>query len=165
MGLNKVIIQGNLTRDPETKFTPSGTAICQIGIASNRKFTQNGESREEVLFADIELFGKTAELAQKHLTKGQQCIFEGRLKLDQWDDKQTGQKRSKMKIICDQMHFVGGGKSSGEGTQSRGNTTRTAPPKTQSKPAQAAAPRDDAGRDQQGDDGAPDFGGDENMPF
>ncbi len=163
MGLNKVIIQGNLTRDPETKYTPSGTAICTIGIASNRKFTTNGEAREEVLFMDVELFGKTAELAQKHLAKGQQCIFEGRLKMDAWDDKQTGQKRTKIKISGEQMHFVGGGKSSGETTQSRGNTTqRSAPPKTQPQTRQAApAKREDAGPD----DG---FGGDvqeENIPF
>jgi single-strand DNA-binding protein len=106
--LNKVIIMGSLTRDPEIKFTPKGTALGQLGIAVNRSYkTDSGEKREEVTFIDVELWGKTAELAGEYLKKGQPVFIEGRLKLDTWDDKTTGQKRSKMKVICENMQFLG----------------------------------------------------------
>lgn len=103
--LNKVMLIGNLTRDVEMRFTPSGTGIASFGIAVNRKY----KDKEEVAFIDIELFGKTAELAQKYLAKGKPVFIEGRLKLDQWDDKQTGQKRSKLKVIGEAMQFLGSG--------------------------------------------------------
>jgi single-strand DNA-binding protein len=106
---NKVIIAGNLTRDPETRVTPKGTAICQFGLAVNRKWKNDGgEMQEEVTFIDCEAWGKTAELVQKYLTKGRGVLVDGRLKLDQWDDKTSGQKRSKLKVVAEIVQFLGG---------------------------------------------------------
>ncbi len=106
---NKVIIAGNLTRDPETRVTPKGTAICQFGLAVNRKWKNDGgEMQEEVTFIDCEAWGKTAELVGKHLTKGRGALVDGRLKLDTWDDKTSGQKRSKLKVVVEAVQFLGG---------------------------------------------------------
>lgn len=100
---------GNLTRDPEIKYTPKGTAIAEIGLAVNRTYTTDaGEKREECTFIDVELWGRQAELAGEYLKKGRPVFIEGRLKLDTWDDKQTGQKRSKMRVVGEQMQFLGG---------------------------------------------------------
>ena len=106
---NKVILLGNLTRTPELRTLPKGTAICQFGLAVNRSFkTESGERREEVTFVDLEAWGKTAETIAKHLSKGRAAMFEGRLKLDQWDDKKTGEKRSKLKVVVETFQFIGG---------------------------------------------------------
>lgn len=108
--LNKVMIIGNLTRDPEMKYTPKGTAICDIGIAVNRNYTtESGEKREEVTFIDITLWGRVAEIVGEYCKKGRPLFVEGRLQLDTWDDKQTGQKRSKLKVIGDNIQLLGGG--------------------------------------------------------
>lgn len=100
---------GTLTRDPEVKYTPKGTAICQIGLAVNRTFTmpESGEKREEVVFIDCESFGKQAETIGEYCKKGRPLFVEGRLKLDTWDDKQSGQKRSKMKVVIESFQFLG----------------------------------------------------------
>lgn len=107
--LNMVLLMGNLTRDPELRFTPSGQAVAQVGLAINRKYrdAKTNELREEVVFVDIEVWGKQAETVNQYLRKGNPAFFEGRLKLDQWDDKQTGQKRSKLKVIAFRMQFLG----------------------------------------------------------
>ncbi len=106
---NKVIIMGHLTRDPELRALPKGTAICQFGVAINRAFkTESGEKREEVTFVDLEAWGKTAEIIAKHLTKGRAAMLEGRLKLDQWEDKKSGEKRSKLKVVVEAFQFIGG---------------------------------------------------------
>jgi len=111
MNLNKLFIGGNLTRDPELKYTPKGSAICKFGIAVNRKWkTESGEEKEEVTFVDIDCFGKTAELIAKLFKKGKPILVEGRLKLDQWDDKQTGQKKSKLGVTMESFQFCGGDK-------------------------------------------------------
>lgn len=112
--LNKVILWGNLTRDIELRAVGSGgQQVAQIGLALNRKYTtQGGEKREEVTFVDCEAWGKTAEVMAKYLSKGRPVLIEGRLKLDQWDDKDTGKKQSKLKVVVDTFHFVdskGGG--------------------------------------------------------
>jgi single-strand DNA-binding protein len=105
--LNKVFLIGNLTRDPELRVTPKGTAICQFGIAVNRQFKdESGATRDETTFVDIEAWGKQGELVSKYLTKGSPAMVEGRLKLDQWEDKTTGQKRSKMKVVLDNVQFL-----------------------------------------------------------
>lgn len=106
--LNKVILWGNLTRDIELRTVGSGgQQVAQIGLALNRKYTtQSGEKREEVTFVDCEAWGKTAEVMAKYLTKGRPVLIEGRLKLDQWDDKDTGKKQSKLKVVVDTFHFV-----------------------------------------------------------
>ncbi len=114
--LNKVMIIGNLTRDPEIRYTPKGTAVAEIGVAVNRRYTaDNGEKREETTFVDVTLWGRTAELAGEYLKKGRSVYIEGRLQLDSWDDKQTGQKRSKLRVVCEEMQFLGGREGGGGG--------------------------------------------------
>lgn len=106
---NKVILLGNLTRDPELRVTPRGTALTTFTLAVNRKFTTDGQEREEVLFIDVECWAKQAETIAKHVTKGQQLLVEGHLKLDQWDDKTTQQKRSKIKVVLGNFQFMAKG--------------------------------------------------------
>ena len=106
--LNRVFLMGNLTRDPELKYTQSGLAVCDFGLAVNRKWkTPQGEEREEVLFVDITVFGKQAESTSEYLKKGRGVFVEGRLKLDQWTS-QEGQKRSKHSVVADRVQFLGG---------------------------------------------------------
>src|SRR5215213_10834859 len=106
--LNKVMLIGNLTRDPEVKYTPKGTAIAEFGLAVNRSYTTDqGEKREEVTFIDVSMWGRQGEIAGEYLKKGRPVFIEGRLKLDTWDDKQTGQKRSKVKVVGERMEFLG----------------------------------------------------------
>ena len=108
MNVNKVTLAGRLTRDPETRYTNSGTAITDISVAVSRFYkNEAGETRDETDFIDVTAFGRSAEIIQKHLHKGNPLFVEGRLKLDQWDDKQTGAKRSKLKVIAESMQFVG----------------------------------------------------------
>ncbi len=118
--LNRVLLMGNLTRDPEIKYTPKGTAVAEIGLAINRVYsTDQGERREETTFVDVELWGRQAEIAGEYLKKGRPVFIEGRLKLDTWDDKATGQKRSKMRVVGEMMQLLGsregGGAGGGEG--------------------------------------------------
>jgi len=106
------MLMGNLTRDPEVKYLPSGAAICQFGIAVNRNWKNDaGEKMEEVTFIDIEMFGKRAEVVSKYLSKGNPIYIEGRLKLDQWDDKTTGKKMSKLRVVGETFEFLGGKES------------------------------------------------------
>jgi single-strand DNA-binding protein len=118
---NKVLLMGNLTRDVETRtISPTGTTVANIGLAVNRVFrTKDGEKREETTFVDCEAFGRTAETMSQYLRKGRPVFIEGRLKLDQWEDKQSGQNRSKLKVIVESFQFVdsreGGGSGGGGG--------------------------------------------------
>lgn len=108
---------GNLTRDPEVKHVPSGSAVAQIGLAINRVWfdKQSNQKKEEVTFVDVTLWGRDAETAGEYLKKGSQALIEGRLALDQWDDKATGQKRTKLKVVAESLKLVGGRReSSGE---------------------------------------------------
>lgn len=115
--LNKVFLIGNLTRDPELRVTPKGTPICQFGLAINRQYKdESGATRDETTFVDIEAWGKQGELVSKYLTKGSPCFVEGRLRLDQWEDKQSGQKRSRLKVVLDNVQFLGRGGGVGGGT-------------------------------------------------
>jgi len=117
---NKVMLMGNLTRDVEIRHTSGNTAIGKFGIAVNRKFkTQSGEQREEVTFVDCEAWGRTAEVIAQYLSRGSPIFIEGRLKLDQWEDKNGGGKRSKHLIVVENFQFInsgqGGGNSGGGG--------------------------------------------------
>ena len=141
--LNKVMLIGNLTRDPEIKYTPKGTAIADIGLAVNRNYTtESGEKREEVTFIDVTLWGRVAEIVGEYCKKGRPLFVEGRLQLDTWDDKATGQKRSKLKVVGDNIQLLGGreggaggGGSGGEHGESRSEA------RPQSRPAgKPAAP-------------------------
>ncbi len=141
--LNKVMLIGNLTRDPEVKYTPKGTAIAEIGLAVNRSYTtEQGEKREETTFVDIEMWGRQAEIAGEYLKKGRSVFIEGRLKLDTWDDKQTGQKRSKMRVVGEMMQMLGsreggpgGGGGSGGPDDEAGPHSGSSRPAFQKKPA------------------------------
>jgi single-strand DNA-binding protein len=111
---NRVILVGNLTRDPELRYTPKGTAVAQLGLAVNRQWkTDSGESKEEVTFVDIEAFGRQAEVIGQYLKKGRPLLIEGRLKYDTWDDKQTNQKRSKLKVVLESFQFLDSGRGEG----------------------------------------------------
>src|SRR6266496_1809580 len=106
---NKVILLGNLTRDPEVRYTPKGSAVCDLGIAVNRVYTtEGGERREEVTFVDVVLWARLAEIAGEYLRKGRPIFIEGRLQMDSWDDKQTGQKRTKLRVVGESMQLLGG---------------------------------------------------------
>src|SRR5213082_2508193 len=133
---NKVILLGNLTRDPEVRYTPKGSAVCDLGIAVNRVYTiDSGERREEVTYVDVVLWARLAEIAGEYLKKGRPVFIEGRLQLDTWDDKQSGQKRSKLRVIGETMQLLGSRPSSAEGgdndrsPRAAGRTTAP-PPKT-----------------------------------
>jgi single-strand DNA-binding protein len=115
--LNKVLLMGNLTRDPELRVTPKGTPICQFSLAINRQFKmESGESREEVIYVDVEAWGKQGETIAKYCTKGRPLYVEGRLRLDQWEDKNTKEKRSRMKVVLEQFQFLGDGRGGGGST-------------------------------------------------
>ena|SRR5437899_1318516 len=131
---NKVILAGNLTRDPEVRYTPKGMAIAKFGMAINRTWkSESGESKEEVTFVDIDAFGRQAEVISQYCKKGSPLLVEGRLRLDQWDDKQTGQKRSKLGIVVEGFQFLGTGRSDGAGGGSR-SSAPSAPPSAPSSP-------------------------------
>jgi single-strand DNA-binding protein len=142
---NKVILLGNLTRDPEVRYTPKGTAVTELGMAVNRVYTaENGEKREETTFVDVTLWGRTAEIAGEYLKKGRPVFIEGRLQLDTWDDKQSGQKRSKLKVVGEGLQLIGsrpGGSGGGGGDEEGGSrSSRPAPPPRAAAPS---APDDD----------------------
>lgn len=118
MNYNRVILGGRLTRDIELRNLPNGGAVAAIGLAVNEKYkTKSGEAREETVFIDAEAFGRTAEVMAQHLRKGREVLIEGRLKLDEWEDKNSGQKRSKLKVVVSSFQFVGGRDDAGD----RGN--------------------------------------------
>ena len=109
--LNRVFLMGNLTRDPEVRYTPKGSAIANLGLAVNRVYsTESGEKKEEVTFVDIEAWGKQAEAIGRYLAKGRSVFVEGRLKLDTWEDKESKQKRSRLKVVAERVEFLGGPK-------------------------------------------------------
>ncbi len=106
-GFNRVILMGNLTRDPELRYTQKGTAIARVGLAVNRTWrTETGEMKEEVTFVDVDAFGKQAETLGKYLKKGSPILIEGRLKFDTWEDKQTSQKKSKLGVVLETFRFL-----------------------------------------------------------
>lgn len=114
---NKVILVGNLTRDPQIRYTPKGTAVAEIGLAVSRTWFDQGsnQKKEETTFVDITLWGRQAEIAGEYLAKGRPVLIEGRLHLDTWDDKESGQKRSKLKVVCEQMQLLGSREGGGGG--------------------------------------------------
>ncbi len=138
---NKVILLGNLTRDPEVRYTPKGSAVCDLGLAVNRAYTlDNGEKREEVTFVDVVLWARLAEIAGEYLKKGRPVFIEGRLQLDTWDDKQSGQKRSKLRVIGETMQLLGSRPSGGGGGGEGGDEDRGSRPSKPAAPPKSAAP-------------------------
>ncbi|HEV8292791.1 MAG TPA: single-stranded DNA-binding protein [Tepidisphaeraceae bacterium] len=138
---NKVILAGNLTRDPQLRYLPSQTAVVDFGLAVNHRWrTPQGEDREEVLFIDCTCFGKQAETINKYCQKGKPILIEGRLKYETWDDKEGGGKRSKHKVVVDNFQFIGGkdgggGGGGGGGGEEMDQRPRSAPRPQQSRPA------------------------------
>lgn len=124
---NKVILVGNLTRDPQVRYTTGGTAVAEIGLAVSRQWfdKQTNQKREETTFVDVTLWGRQAEVAGEYLAKGRPVLIEGRLQLDTWDDKETGQKRSKLRVVGETMQMLGsrqdGGGRGGSGGQAGGS--------------------------------------------
>lgn len=114
---NKVILMGNLTRDPELRYTPNNMAICKVGLAVNRRYKdqQTGEWIEKPTFVDVTVFGKRGESFEKYHKKGSMAFIEGRLEFDSWEDKNTGQKRSKLYVVADNWEFVSSGRGEGGG--------------------------------------------------
>ncbi|MFY8215512.1 MAG: single-stranded DNA-binding protein [Chthoniobacterales bacterium] len=146
--VNKVILIGNVTRDPEIKYTAKGSAVTELGMAINRYFTTDGgEKREETTFVDVTLWGRQAEIAGEYLKKGRPVFIEGRLQLDTWDDKASGQKRSKLRVVAENLQLLGGRPGAGgegggtdeDGAQSSGGYSRSAPPARQGGGAPPAA--------------------------
>ncbi len=147
---NKVILLGNLTRDPEVRYTPKGSAVCDLGIAVNRVYTtEGGEKREEVTYVDVVLWARLAEIAGEYLKRGRPVFIEGRLQMDTWDDKQTGQKRTRLRVVGETMQLLGGrpagtgaapAEAGEEDRQARSSGKSSAPPP---KPSASAEPDDD----------------------
>ncbi|NJM37831.1 MAG: single-stranded DNA-binding protein [Akkermansiaceae bacterium] len=141
--LNKVMLIGNLTRDPELRHTPKGTAVSEISLAINRVWKDDsGQKQEDTTFVEVTLWGRQAELAQQYLTKGRPVYIEGRLQLDSWDDKETGKKRSKIRVIAENMQFLGGGSSGSPGDRSS-QTSRPAAQNYSSPQGATAATADE----------------------
>jgi single-strand DNA-binding protein len=153
--LNKVMLIGNLTRDPELRHTPKGTAVSEISLAIKRIWNNDqGQKQEDVTFVDVTLWGRQAEVAQQYLTKGSPAYIEGRLQMDSWDDKETGKKRTKMKVVGEVLQLLG---SRPSGASGGGNYSA---PQSSSAPAEHSGPP-------QGGSAAPadEFQEDDEIPF
>ena len=136
--LNKVFLIGNLTRDPELRYTPSGMAVVSFGLATNRRWKgQDGQDREDSTFVEVTAFGRQAEVISEYMSKGTPIFVEGRLKYDQWEDRDTGQKRSMLGVTVENFQFLGSPLGSGSGS-SGGK-------RPQEKAAAGAAPDEDFG--------------------
>jgi len=141
--LNRVFLMGNLTRDPEVRYTPKGTAVADLGLAINMVYrTQDGSDREEVVYVDVVTWGRQAETCGQYLSKGSPVFVEGRLQLDQWEDK-DGQKRSRLRVRAERVQFLGRGKASeGKGPATESQST------AQRGPAPAPAPAEEHGHEE-----------------
>ncbi len=140
---NKVIIAGNLTRDPELRYTPKGTAIARIGMALNRSWkSETGEMKEEVTFVDVDAFGRQAEVIAQYVKKGRPLLVEGRLKLDTWEDKNTHQKQSKLRVVLEGFSFLDskGGDAAAPGAEVPRARPTAAQPAANGAPAPEAEP-------------------------
>jgi len=158
--LNKVFLIGNLTRDPELRYTPSGTAVADFGMAMNRRWNRpGGETREETCFVDCQAWARSAEVISEYCSKGRPIFIEGRLQLDQWEGR-DGQKRSKLRVVVENFQFLGsrGDRSGNDRAPQRGGTS---PQRSSPKPApeqQQDAPQSD-------DSGDPSYQVDDDIPF
>ena len=139
--LNKVLLMGNLTRDPEVKYTPKGTAVCDLGLAINDSYkAQDGTIKETTTFVDVEVWGRTAENCKQYLTKGRPIFVEGQLRLDQWETPQ-GEKKSRMKVRADRVQFLGGGpgRPGGGGEQRSSTSSSSDSGRTATRPASSVS--------------------------
>jgi single-strand DNA-binding protein len=145
---NKVILVGNLTRDPEVRYIPSGTAVADIGLAVNRTWfdKQTNSRKDDTTFVDITLWGRTAEIAGEYLSKGRSVLIEGRLQMDSWDDKDTGKRRTKLKVVGEQMTMLGG-RGEGGGRDEGGGHPETGSQQTAADAFYDSPPHDEPGGD------------------
>lgn len=145
--LNKVMLIGNLTRDPELRVTPKGVSVCLFSLAVNRRWRDEaGADCEEVTYVDIEAWGKAGEAIARWCGKGRPLFVEGRLRLDQWEDKQTQQKRSRMKVVCEGFEFLVGQRS-GDGRAGAGAAPPVIAPAAPAIPPPRAVSADDLDED------------------
>jgi len=143
---NKVIIAGNLTRDPELRYTPKGTAVARITLAVNRTYSgEDGQRKEEVSFVDVDVWGRQAEVIAQYMKKGRPLLVEGRLKQDTWEDKNTKQKQSKLKVVLESFSFIDSNRGDG------GAPTPARPVGTAGSPAAAAEPVEAGGPSEEDD--------------
>ena len=163
--VNKVILVGNLGKDPEVRYTSGGQAVANLRIATSRSWTdkQSGQRKEETEWHDVEVWGKQAEQCGEFLSKGRQVYVEGRLKTDSWDDKQSGQKKFRVKVVADTVRFLGGGGAGGAGGGPRGA------PRGGGQGGQGGPPDDMGGPppgfDDHGGGGGGGGGGGDDIPF
>ena len=134
------MIMGNVTRDIEVRYTPKGTAVTDLGVATNRRVKQGEEWVDETTFVDVTLWGRTAELAGQYLSKGRPVFIEGRLQMDTWTDSQTGKQRSKLKVVGENMQFLGSGGGGQGGNGGGGAPQQQRQQRPQSQPAQGGSP-------------------------
>ena len=154
--LNKVMLMGNLTRDPEVRYTPKGTAVARITLAVNRNYTtETGEKKEEVSFIDVDVWGRQAEVIGQYMKKGRPLLVEGRLKLDTWEDKNTKQKQSKLKVVLEGFSFIDSNRADNAG----------APEAPRSRPAPAGQPAPPAATPPPADSGEAEPPQDDDVPF
>jgi len=153
---NKVILMGNLTRDPELRYTPKGTAVAKITLAVNRTWkNESGESKEEVSFVDVDVWGRQAEVIGQYMKKGRPLLVEGRLKQDTWEDKNTKQKQSKLKVVLESFSFIDSNRPDAGGASE-------APPRSRPAAGSAAAPAGEAAAESPHDAEPPH---DDDVPF
>lgn len=150
VSLNKVLLIGNLTRNPELRYTPSGVAVCQFGLAVNRRFSSGGQEKTETCFVDVLVWGRQGETVNQYMTKGSPVFVEGRLQMDQWEDRETGGKRTKLQVIAETVQFIGTRGDRDDSGQGGYDESRQAPPRQERRPS---APPPDAF--QPGDDDIP----------
>lgn len=144
-GFNRVILMGNLTRDPQLKYLPNNTAVCELGLAVNHKWRdREGNQREDVCFVDLSVFARQAETINQYMSKGRQILIEGRLKYDTWTG-QDGQKRSKHSVVVDNFKFVGSREGGGQGGEQGGGYNRAQGAHDQGGSYDQAGPGPDAG--------------------
>jgi single-strand DNA-binding protein len=163
--VNRVILVGNLGKDPEVRYTSGGQAVANLRIATSRSWTdkQSGQRKEETEWHDVEVWGKQAEQCGEYLAKGRQVYVEGRLKTDKWQDKQSGQERSKVKVVAETVRFLGGGAGGGRGAgRGPGAPEPDGPPGGFEEPDMGPGPGGHGGGGHGGGGGG---GGPDDIPF
>ena len=154
--MNKVYLLGRLTRDVDHRGMPSGNSVCTFGLATSRKYNQNGQEKEETCFVDVKVWGKTADICRQYLSKGSQVLIEGRLTLEQWEDRNSGEKRQKLTVTAENVQFIGNRRDD--------NGNRNGGYQQQPQPQQSAA-RPPVDNDYAPPPQIPDYGVDEEVPF
>ena len=154
--LNKILLIGRLTKDPDLRYTPSGAPVAALRLAVNHTYRTKEEKRVEVLFIDVSVFGRSAETVKQYLNKGREVFIEGRLQQDEWDDKKTGQKRISYRVVADRFQFIGSGAGRGAAGGAREDAVPTeeegaAPPQESADTAEAAPPARESAAGQEDD--------------